>query len=166
MNLPPVDAHAGALPVHVAGMTPWTDHYRWPAVAKFDDVRHINEDWDTSMEVLWNPTLRDAEFHLVKDFDLSSAASAVEPWEYVSELDWDDDDDPEEYREELEGLADIMEEAPTTVPPIVVGVTAEGKARILDGHHRASLALSRGVTHAPAYITRIKNDLPWAVEPY
>ena len=143
-------------PAHLSGMTLLADHREWPATAGAYEVSSISDGWDISTDLYWRPGLREAEFTLVSDFDLSRDAHATEPWEYTASMDWDDDEEAEaeEHTAEYEELADTIDSDPDSVPPIVVVVADDGSCRILDGNHRAGLALSRGRKTWPAYIAR------------
>jgi hypothetical protein len=141
-------------PAHLSGMTVMTDHHSWPATASIHHVGAISDGWDTSADLYWRPYLRDAEFTLVSNFDLSRDAYATEPWEYTAGMDFDDDDEAEENTAEYEALADAIEAGDADVPPIVVVIDDAGKAQILDGNHRAGLSLARGIKTRPAYIAR------------
>lgn len=132
-----------------------------PAVATYADLPEIvGGYWGNDHYRL--PGLVDSEFRLEKNFDLARVAMAAEPHDYAMEMDEDGNgfgNDPEDAVAAYEELRSAFAERPWDVAPLIAVEHENGELELLDGNHRASLALSAGRTQHPAYVVRANPDL-------
>ncbi|WP_460866486.1 hypothetical protein [Nocardioides pakistanensis] len=153
-------AHPESPTTLIAAAPDRTDSRTWgyghfPEAAAYDEMPGLVGGYD-GYDHHRMPWLGDAEFTLTHNYRLDSVSAPCEAWQYTAEMDWDEDqaDEADEHTADYEYLADALEDTPWDVPPLVVVERPGcGHHDLLDGNHRAGLALARGVQIHPAYVT-------------
>lgn len=120
----------------------------------YDELLFLNRDYDPTFDYYKStPEQRAAmRFRYVHRFPVEHVSGPTEPEDYVSEMEYDDDDEAEAeadiqlYSE----IADALEDDQDAADPVLIDPSKV--APLFDGNHRSGLALSRGVTHLPAYV--------------
>jgi GNAT superfamily N-acetyltransferase len=107
----------------------------WPKSIPHEDLHHHIRDYPDE------PELDGRTFHYVPNYSLAGLQVPQSP------EDFDRNTDENMSLDEKRNLADRIVHEPHRVPPLVI---ADGQ--LIDGGHRAGLALHRGVTHMHAYV--------------
>lgn len=116
---------------------------RYPPVVQFGDLRWRIDNYPADLDSLTHPDVARLPFHLQPVADITDLQEPCGPdrWPHPHQASasyWHD-------------LAEALRRGDPTVPPLVLVEHAEERF-ILDGNHRASLALGVGRTRMPAYV--------------
>lgn len=144
-------ARTRPVPVDRADSRTWS--YDYPEASDYADLDSLVDGYE-GYDAHWLPWLRDAQFRLLHNYDLSTVAGATSAADFTASMDWDEDeaDEAEEHTAGYEVLADVLHDTPWEVPPLIVVEHADGSPDLIDGNHRAGLALHAGSTTHPAYV--------------